>query len=92
MAEVVATPEPHASPPVIAVKALRKNYRMGTETIHALNGVDFALFEVRLTTLVTDPSRNRVENQVIAVAVDVKGCLRPLHLPLTVNAVHFGSS
>ena len=55
----------------------------------ALNCVDFALLEVRLTTLVTDPSRDRVEHQVIAVAVDVEGCLRALHLPMTVNTVHF---
>ena len=54
----------------------------------ALNCVDLALLEVRLTTLVTDPSRDRVEYQVIAVAVDVEGCLRALHLPMTVDTVH----
>ena len=54
----------------------------------ALNGVDFALLEVRLTTLVTDPGRDYVEYQVIAVAVDVEGCLRALHLSLAVETVH----
>lgn len=41
----------------------------------ALNGVNFALLEARLTTLVTNSSWNRVEHQVITIAVDVKGCL-----------------
>ena len=41
----------------------------------ALNSVNFALLEARLTTLVTNSSWNRVEHQVITIAVDVKGCL-----------------
>ena len=42
MAEPVASTEPA---PVIRVAALHKNYRMGAETIHALNGVDVAIHE-----------------------------------------------
>ncbi len=39
------TGEPTATPPVIQVKDLQKNYRMGTETIHALSGVDCTIRE-----------------------------------------------
>ena len=43
-------PEPTTSPaeaadPVIRVRSLEKNYRMGAETIHALNGVDCEIRE-----------------------------------------------
>ena len=45
MAETAATPESDASQPVIRVKDMRKEYRMGTETIRALNGVDCTIHE-----------------------------------------------
>ena len=43
----VDTPPPAdgAATPVIRVSSLHKNYRMGTETIRALNGVDCAILE-----------------------------------------------
>ena len=47
----------------------------------ALNCLDFPLLEVRLTTLVTDPSWDRVEYQVIAVAVDVEGAFERFICP-----------
>ena len=45
MAESAATSEAHAAQPVIHVKDLHKNYRMGAETIRALNGVDCTIHE-----------------------------------------------
>ena len=45
MAENPAPDEPDAQPPVIRVSGLHKNYRMGTETIHALNGVECTIRE-----------------------------------------------
>ena len=45
MVESAAGKEPHPTQPVIHVKNLHKNYRMGTETIHALNGVDCTIYE-----------------------------------------------
>ena len=40
-----APSEHGAAPPVIHVSSLHKNYRMGSETIHALNGVDCTIRE-----------------------------------------------
>ena len=55
----------------------------------ALNYIDFALLKVRLAALSTDPGRDCVEHQVIAVAVNMEGCRRALHMPTAVDAVHF---
>ena len=41
------TPPPDAAP-VIAVHGLRKDYRMGDETISALNGVDCVIGQKRI--------------------------------------------
>ena len=54
----------------------------------ALNCTDFALIKVRLTALVSDPGWDCIEHQVIAIVVNVEGCLRALHLAMTVDAVH----
>ena len=56
----------------------------------ALHDVDFALLKVRLTALAANPSRNRVEHQVITVAVNMEGGARALHSSMTVDAVHYG--
>ena len=42
---VTPPPAEGAATPVIRVSGLHKNYRMGTETIRALNGVDCAILE-----------------------------------------------
>ena len=63
--------------------------RVLVETLNgALNCIDFALLKVRLTALITDPGRDCVEHQVIAVAANMEGGFRVLHLPMTVDAVH----
>ena len=47
----------------------------------ALHGSHFALLEVRPAALATDPGRDFVEPQVIAVPIDMEGrlerCIRP---------------
>ena len=45
MAENAASSAARQAPPVIRVSGLHKNYRMGTETIHALNGVECTIRE-----------------------------------------------
>ena len=54
----------------------------------ALSHVYFAFLEVRLAALFTDPSRYRVERQVIADTIDVEGYRGAGHLPMTENAIH----
>ena len=63
---------------------------VGQHLNSALDCGDLALLKVHLAALVAYPSRDYVEYQVIAVAVDLKGCLRVLHLSMTVDAVHLG--
>ncbi len=41
----MAMPEQERTDPVIRVSDIHKNYRMGTDTIHALNGLDCAIHE-----------------------------------------------
>ena len=53
-----------------------------------LDGVHFALLEVGLSTLIADPRRNAVEDDMTAVAVDVqrRGCAG--HRALAMKALH----
>ena len=53
-----------------------------------LNYIDFAALQSTPHHIEYRPKPDCVEHQVIAVAVNMEGCRRALHLPTTVDAVH----
>ena len=53
-----------------------------------LDGVDFALVEIRLTALATHPRRDRIHYQMVAVAINMKRRGRTLHLAFAVDTIH----
>ena len=62
--------------------------------VKSLNGIlnsgDFAFLKIYLPALVTDPGRDSVEHQVIAVTINMEWGRCAFHLSMTMDAVHCG--
>lgn len=53
-----------------------------------LNRIDPGLFEERFSALLADPRRHAVNTEMDALAINVQGGGRPLHLSLAMHAFH----